>query len=104
MPSTDQLYDRIMTLENQLYSLTKVLDRISDIETDARKTEGLLAFVIGFLLSPGEGKYSERGTKMSCRAMLKKWYYGGRRSKKVGEACKDIDNASLDVLAENLVS
>lgn len=82
-------------LNDKVMALTHTLERIEKVESTQRKLESVLTFCVGFLLSPGTGKYAERGTKKGCRMLLKKWYYGGHRSKRVALASAELQGTSL---------
>jgi len=97
------IIDSVDKMEGKVAAMQSTLERIEIIEDKLRRTESLLVFIVGYLLSPTNGKYGSTGKKEACIAMMKKWYYGARRSKRVSLAAAEMDKLDLSELDKESV-
>ena len=100
MPSIEYLENKILLLENELSSLARTLERVEDTEMNYKKLESLLTFVVGYLLSPDNPPSNTAPAKEACRKMIRKWYYGGYRSKRVQLAAAELEKLTLSELTK----
>jgi hypothetical protein len=85
----DYLYDKLLKAESEIRSLSSTLERLEKIESTLRTQDSVLTFIVGFLLT------NEIGKREACKTMIKKWYYGAKRSKRVSLAQSHIEDMKL---------
>ncbi len=100
MPSIEYLENKILLLENELSSVMKVFERLDEAEATQRKNESLLTFIVGYLLAPDKAAVNRQHTKKACEKMIRKWYYGGYRSRRVSLAAAELEKLTLAELGK----